>query len=72
MLILSRKRDEVICIGDDIRIVVVAIRGDKVRLGITAPPDVVVDREEIAKKRSQERGEATEHEGRYTCDPDNV
>lgn len=37
MLVLSRQRDETIMIGDDIEITIVDIRGDKVRLGITAP-----------------------------------
>ena len=52
MLVLSRYIDEVICIGDDIRITIVDIRGDRVRIGIEAPPSVTVDREEIhmAKK----------------------
>ncbi len=47
MLVLSRKRDEVIRINDDIRIVVVDIRGDKVRLGFEAPKDVSIHREEV-------------------------
>lgn len=47
MLVLSRKKDEVIVIGDDIRITVVEIRGDKVRLGISAPCDMSVHRLEI-------------------------
>ncbi len=47
MLVLSRQRDEVIKIGDDIEITVVDIRGDKVRLGITAPKEVMVHRKEV-------------------------
>jgi carbon storage regulator len=47
MLVLTRKRDEKIMIGDDIVITVVEIRGDKVRLGIEAPRDIRVDREEV-------------------------
>lgn len=42
MLVLSRKLDETITIGDDITIRVVDIRGDKVRLGINAPRDIVI------------------------------
>lgn len=49
MLVLTRKRDEKIMIGDDIVITVVEIRGDKVRLGIEAPVDIRVDREEVRK-----------------------
>ncbi len=47
MLVLSRQRDEVIKIGDEIEITVVDIRGDKVRLGITAPTRVSVHRKEV-------------------------
>lgn len=47
MLVLSRKKDEGIVIGDNIRIIVVEIRGDKVRLGIEAPKDVTVHRDEV-------------------------
>lgn len=47
MLVLSRQRDETIMIGDDIEITIVDIRGDKVRLGITAPSHVPVHRKEV-------------------------
>ena len=47
MLVLSRKRDERIVINDNIVITVVDIRGDKVRLGIEAPSDVPVHRQEV-------------------------
>ena len=47
MLVLSRQRDETIMIGDDIEVTVVDIRGDKVRLGITAPKEISVHRKEV-------------------------
>lgn len=47
MLVLFRKRDEGIMIGDDIEVVVVEIRGDKVRLGIKAPTTTPVHRTEV-------------------------
>jgi len=47
MLVLSRHRNQQIVIGDDIVITVVEIRGDKVRLGIDAPPHIPVHRQEI-------------------------
>lgn len=47
MLVLSRHKNEVIMIGDEIKIVVVDIRGDKVRLGIEAPSTVRVHRLEV-------------------------
>ncbi len=60
MLVLSRKKDEKIIIGDKITLMVIEIRGDKVRLGIEAPKDVSVHREEvyeaIIKERNNEEG----------------
>ena len=47
MLVLSRQRDESIMIGDDVEIIIVDVRGDKVRLGITAPRSIPVHRREI-------------------------
>jgi carbon storage regulator len=57
MLVLSRQRDETIMIGDEIEITVVDIRGDKVRLGITAPTRIAVHRKEVyeAIKRENEQ-----------------
>lgn len=57
MLVLSRHKDESIMIGDDIVITIVDIRGDKVRLGIAAPPHVPVHRQEVydAIKRENKR-----------------
>jgi carbon storage regulator len=55
MLVLSRKKNESIIINDDITIVVVEIRGDKVRLGVEAPKEVPVHRNEVyeAIRRNQ-------------------
>jgi carbon storage regulator len=47
MLVLSRKKNESIVINDDIIIIVVDIRGDKVRLGVEAPKEVSVHRREV-------------------------
>lgn len=47
MLVLSRKKNESIVINDDITIVIVEIRGDKVRLGVEAPKEVPVHRREV-------------------------
>lgn len=57
MLVLSRKKDEKIIIGDKITIMVIEIRGDKVRLGIDAPKEVTVHRQEVyeAIKREQDQ-----------------
>lgn len=47
MLVLSRKQDETIRIGDLVEVTVVEIRGDKVRLGVNAPAGVTVHRQEV-------------------------
>lgn len=61
MLVLSRQRDESIIIGDNIVITVVDIRGDKVRLGINAPTEIPVHRQEVydAIQRENQRAEGT-------------
>ena len=51
MLILTRRIGEEIVIDGDIRITVAAVRGDKVRIGVTAPPSVRVDRDEVHHRR---------------------
>ena len=56
MLVLSRKKNEKLNIGNDIVITVVAILGDRVRIGINAPPTVTVVRSELAKERRKKRG----------------
>jgi len=59
MLVLSRNKEQKIIIGDNIVITVVGVRGDKVRLGIEAPREVEVHREEVylAKKAEEEKSE---------------
>jgi carbon storage regulator len=58
MLVLSRQRDETIMIGDEIEITVVDIRGDKVRLGITAPTKIAVHRKEVYEAIKAENRQA--------------
>lgn len=58
MLVLSRLRNEVIMIGDDIEIKIVDIRGDKIRLGITAPKNVPVHRKEVYETIKRENKKA--------------
>ena len=59
MLVLSRKKQESIVVNDEITIVVVEIRGDKVRLGIEAPKEVPIHRSEVyeAIRRNSEAGQ---------------
>ena len=57
MLVLSRRRDESIMIGKEITITIVDVRGDKVRLGINAPPSISVHREEVFQAIQNEKSE---------------
>jgi len=54
MLVLSRQRDESIVIGDNVVVTIVDIRGDKVRLGIEAPGEIPVHRQEVYEAIQQE------------------
>lgn len=58
MLVLSRQRDETIMIGDDVEITIVDIRGDKVRLGISAPRQIQVHRKEVYEAIKSENAAA--------------
>ncbi len=55
MLVLSRRLGETLIIGDDVRVTVLGVNGNQVRLGIEAPKDVEVHREEIYMRIKQER-----------------
>jgi carbon storage regulator len=55
MLVLSRQRNESIMIGDDVEIIIVDVRGDKVRLGITAPRAISVHRKEVYEAIQKEK-----------------
>jgi carbon storage regulator len=60
MLVLSRHRDESIIIGDNIVVTIVDIRGDKVRLGIDAPTEIPVHRQEVYEAIQRENLRATQ------------
>ncbi|MDP7268458.1 MAG: carbon storage regulator CsrA [Pirellulales bacterium] len=68
MLVLSRKKNESIVINDDITIVVVEIRGDKVRLGVEAPKEIPVHRREVYD--AIRHGNAAETTSEPTGEPD--
>lgn len=53
MLVLTRRLGEEIVIGDNVRVTVVAVKGDQVRLGVTAPKSVDIDRKEIHDRRAE-------------------
>ncbi|GEK31437.1 carbon storage regulator [Kurthia zopfii] len=60
MLVLSRKVGESIMIGEDIKVKVIAVDGDQVKLGIEAPRSVKVDRQEVFEAIQQENRDATQ------------
>lgn len=64
MLVLSRKKNEKIVIGDDVVITVVEIHGDKVRLGIEAPKEITVHRQEVCDIIHKENLKQREGEGK--------
>ncbi|MBS0263327.1 MAG: carbon storage regulator [Planctomycetes bacterium] len=53
MLVLTRKAGQEICIGEDIYVKVISIQGNKVRLGITAPRNVALQRQELSQVRAE-------------------
>jgi carbon storage regulator len=55
MLILTRRAGEAVRIGDEIEVTVMAVNGSQVRIGISAPRDIAVDREEIAERKRRDR-----------------
>lgn len=56
MLVLSRKKNESIVINENLIVTVVDIRGDTVRLGVAAPPEIPVHRQEVQDAIERERG----------------
>ena len=72
MLVLSRKKNEVIDIGNEISICVVEVRGDKVRLGIVAPKDVSVNRREVTLAIAEKITKALESQEHQQAKPQTV
>ncbi|AMM95092.1 carbon storage regulator CsrA [Peribacillus simplex] len=60
MLVLTRKLNEAIMIGDDIEITILAVEGEQIKLGINAPKSVDIHRKEIYLSIQQENSEASE------------
>ncbi len=58
MLILTRKVNESLKVGDDVTVTVLGIKGAQIRIGISAPLDVAVHRQEVFERIQQEQGEA--------------
>ena len=69
MLILSRTPRETIVIGGRIRVTVLSVKGNQVRIGIEAPKTIEVHREEIYDRIERERTQTKEEEGSESCSP---
>jgi carbon storage regulator len=70
MLVLTRKKNESIVINDVIRVTVVDIRGDKVRLGIEAPRDIEVHRQEVYELIHGKLGAKNEEQEKEPSEPE--
>ena len=62
MLILTRRMGETLMIGNDVTVTILAVKGNQVRLGVSAPKDVAVHREEIYERVQKEKAEEGEGE----------
>ena len=68
MLILTRRVDETLCIGPHVRVTVLGVKGKQVRLGIAAPKDVAVDREEVHARKQREAATAASSPSPVCCE----
>ena len=62
MLILTRRVGETLMVGDDVTVTVLGVKGNQVRIGVNAPKDVSVHREEIYQRIQREKGDGSEKE----------
>ncbi|QEW07682.1 carbon storage regulator CsrA [Nitrincola iocasae] len=62
MLILTRRVGETLMVGDDVTVTVLGVKGNQVRIGVNAPKDVSVHREEIYQRIQREKGDDSEKE----------
>lgn len=69
MLILTRRVDETLCIGDDVLVTVLGIKGNQVRIGVSAPKEVPVHREEIYERIKKEKEAGLPPRGKTASPP---
>ncbi|MBX2886416.1 MAG: carbon storage regulator CsrA [Granulosicoccus sp.] len=69
MLILTRKNGETIYIGDEVAVTVMGVKGNQVRIGINAPREVAVYREEVFRKIAAEAGDTRDKQADQVTDP---
>ncbi len=55
MLILTRRPGERLCIGENVLVTILGVKGNQVRIGIAAPRDIAIDREEIHERKQADR-----------------
>ncbi len=66
MLILTRRVGEAVMIGDEVTVTVLGVKGNQVRVGVSAPKDVSVHREEIYERiQREEKGDAADNDAEY-------
>ena len=61
MLILTRRVGETVMVGNDVTVTIVGVKGNQIRIGVTAPKDVTVHREEIYERIKHEREQTKDH-----------
>ena len=70
MLILTRRPDESLIIGNDVKVTILGIHGNQVRIGVTAPKNITVHREEVYQRIQEERNNKNNKSNNKECEGD--